>query len=337
MLVELYERISVKKKMHNNVCLAQEKGNSSSTKIQFHALLIHDSLTNALDQPADIVIVPRHDSERSHYSLMLVDRKLRKIHLMDSLSYKGQQTIEKRKLVSVERFADYAVTDSEMAAMQQKDCVSCGLYVIKHAQRYVESFELENRKDGDMSLNPSTYRKELLASIKEDSQALADIKLSIEAAKEESTREGAVNCFATTENHEATNWNGKELTENPVEFPAVSLDAQLKYYKIKYLKRYKTHHAIYGVFNVVPAEDYEHCRQEHISGMYDGIQMVNETILYYLEKNSSDYQVISRQLIRLSPAVLAAYESWCKKLTPEHDNSRPSPAYYSMEKSITHS
>ncbi|XP_067930740.1 uncharacterized protein [Watersipora subatra] len=90
------------------------------------------NLTNALDQPADIVIVPRHDSERSHYSLMLVDRKLRKIHLMDSLSYKGQQTIEKRKLVSVdERFADYAVTDGEMAAMQQKDCVSCGLYVIK--------------------------------------------------------------------------------------------------------------------------------------------------------------------------------------------------------------
>ncbi|XP_067950891.1 uncharacterized protein [Watersipora subatra] len=62
---------------------------------KFHALQIHDSLTNALDQPADIVIVPRHGSERSHYSLMLVDRKLRKIHLMDSLSYKGQQAIKK--------------------------------------------------------------------------------------------------------------------------------------------------------------------------------------------------------------------------------------------------
>ncbi|XP_067942467.1 uncharacterized protein [Watersipora subatra] len=106
-----------------------------------------------------------------------------------------------------------------------------------------------------MSLNPSTYRKELLASIKEDGRALADIKLSIEAAKEESTRVGAVKCFTTTEDHEATNWNGKELTENPVEFPAVSLDAQLMYYKIKYLKRYKTHHTSYGVFNVVPAED----------------------------------------------------------------------------------
>ncbi|XP_067942267.1 uncharacterized protein [Watersipora subatra] len=188
-----------------------------------------------------------------------------------------------------------------------------------------------------MSLNPSTYRKELLASIKEDGRALADIKLSIEAAKEESTRVGAVKCFTTTEDHEATNWNGKELTENPVEFSAVSLDAQLMYYKIKYLKRYKTHHTSYGVFNVVPAEDYEHCRQEHISGTYYGIQMVNETILYYLKESSSDYPVISRQLIRLSPAVLEAYESWCKKLTPKDDNSRPSPAYYGMEKSITHS
>ncbi|XP_067941924.1 uncharacterized protein [Watersipora subatra] len=263
----------------------------ASVDCKFHALLIHDSLTNALDQPADIVIVPRHDSEQS---LLPNDRKLRKIHLMDSLSYKGQQTIEKRKLVSVdERFADYAVTDSEMAAMQQKDCVSFGLYVIK-----------------------------------EDGRALVDIKLSIEAANEESTREGAVKCFMTTKDHEATNWNGKELTENPVEFPAVSLDAQLMYYKIKYLKRYKTHHTSYGVFNVVPAEDYEHCRQEHIYGMYDGIQMVNETILYYFKESSSDYQVISQQLIRLSPAVLEAYESWRKKLTPEDENSRPSPAYY---------
>ncbi|XP_067939689.1 uncharacterized protein [Watersipora subatra] len=141
---------------------------------------------------------------KSKSTIKLVDRKLGKIHLMDSLSYKGQQTIEKRKLVSVdERFADYAVTDSEMAAMQQKDCVSCGLYVIK-----------------------------------EDGRALAGIRLSIEAAKEESTRERGVNCFMTTEDDEATNWNGKELTENPVEFPAVSLDAQLMYYKIKYLKRY---------------------------------------------------------------------------------------------------
>ncbi|XP_067936460.1 uncharacterized protein [Watersipora subatra] len=105
-------------------------------------------------------------------------------------TYKGQQTIEKRKLVSVdERFADYAVADSEMAAMQQKDCVSCGLYVIKHAQRYVESFELENRKDGDMSLNPSTYHKELLASIQEDGRALADIKLSIEAGSQQVAKE----------------------------------------------------------------------------------------------------------------------------------------------------
>ncbi|XP_067946352.1 uncharacterized protein [Watersipora subatra] len=128
--------------------------------------------------------------------------------------------------------------------------------------------------------------------------------------KEESTRERAVNCFATTGDCEATNWNGKELTKNSVKFPAVSL---------------------------VPADDYEYRRQKHISGVYDGIQMVNETILYCLKESNADYQVISRQLIRLSPAVPEAYESWCKKLTPEDDNSRPSPVYYGMEKSITHS